>query len=97
MCEVSGTYEVLMTLAIEAWPEAVMIRDFRTSAGEQTAASLTLIPSRTHCGHILVAIVPYYISSFQRRERKKDIQPPEKRQSEELVHLPSICSQSSHS
>jgi hypothetical protein len=57
------TYEVLMTLAIEAWPEAVMIRDFNTSAGEQTATLSTLIWSRrTHHGHILVAIVPFYIS-----------------------------------
>jgi hypothetical protein len=31
------TYEVLMTLAMDAWPEAVMILDLITSAGEQTA------------------------------------------------------------
>ena len=35
--ESGWTYEVLMTLAMVAWPEAVMIRDFSTSAGEHTA------------------------------------------------------------
>ena len=32
-----GTYEDLITPAMVACPEAVMIRDFSTSAGEQTA------------------------------------------------------------
>lgn len=36
-----GTYEVLMTPAMVACPEAFMIRDFNTSAGEQTANGIS--------------------------------------------------------
>ena len=62
-----------MTLAIVAWPEAVMIRDFSTSAGEHTAtgqlvhimvrSALAVNGSRFEMGDVLVAIVPYSLVS----------------------------------
>jgi hypothetical protein len=61
------TYEVLITPAIVACPEAVMIRDFSTSAGEQTATCQLASHSTMTMGQIiyaLVAIVPYTSASF---------------------------------
>jgi hypothetical protein len=61
------TYEVLITPAIVACPEAVIIRDFSTSAGEQTATCQLASHSTMTMGQMvyaLVAIVPYTSASF---------------------------------
>jgi hypothetical protein len=95
------TYEVLMTDATDAWPEAVMILDFRTSAGEQTAVLLVLFQNIGGHGHgqvkwngvnKLVAIVPYSSArhDLQDTERNGDIQHRGKQRNEGLDHLPLI-------
>jgi hypothetical protein len=63
------TYEVLITPAIVACPEAVIIRDFSTSAGEQTANHQ--LGSLAPFVYVLVAIVPYKSASYPMLNREK--------------------------
>jgi hypothetical protein len=68
------TYEVLITPAIVACPEAVMIRDFSTSAGEQTATCQLASHSTMTMGQMvyaLVAIVPYTSASYSMANKRK--------------------------